>query len=120
VENYFELKRKAQLFDYSLGSSDTVFIKDGHHQIKLNLHEIIYLEALKDYTRIVTTTKKYSVLSSIGNLLLENAFQSFIRIHRSYAVQRHYIERISSQEVFLCNLSLPIGRSFKDVLVNLK
>ena len=120
VENYFELKRKAQLFEYSLGSNNTVFIKDGHEQIKLNLHDIVYLEALKDYTRIITTSKKYSVLSSIGNLLLETAFQSFLRIHRSYAVQRHYIERITSQEVFLQNISLPVGRSYKDVLVNLK
>jgi len=120
VQNYFELKRKAQLFEYSLGSNNTVFIKDGHEQIKLNLHDIVYLEALKDYTRIITTGKRYSVLSSIGNLLLETAFQSFLRIHRSYAVQRHYIERITSQEVFLQNFSLPVGRSYKDVLVNLK
>lgn len=120
VQNYFELRRKAQLFEYSLGSSSTVFIKDGHEQIKLNLHDIIYLEALKDYTRIVTTGKKYSVLSSIGNLLMETAFQSFLRIHRSYAVQRHYIERITSQEVFLQNFSLPVGRRYKDALVNLK
>jgi two-component system LytT family response regulator len=120
VQNYFELKRKALLFEYSLGSSNTIFIKDGHDQVKINLHDIVYLEALKDYTRIVTTSKKYCVLSSIGNLLLETAFQSFLRIHRSYAVQRHYIDRITSQEVFLHNHSLPVGRRYKDVLVNLK
>jgi DNA-binding LytR/AlgR family response regulator len=119
LQNYFELKHKAELFDLSLGG-DTVFIKDGHKQIKISLHEIVYLEALKDYTRIVTTTKKYSVLSSIGNLLLETAFQSFLRIHRSYAVQRHYIDRITAQEVFVQNLSLPVGRSYKDALLHLK
>jgi two-component system LytT family response regulator len=120
LQHYFELKRKAELFEYSLGSDNTVFIKDGHQQIKLNLHDIVYLEALKDYTRIVTTTKKYSVLSSIGNLLLNNAFQSFLRIHRSYAVQRHFIDRVTPQQVFVRDYSLPVGRSFKDVLSNLK
>lgn len=120
VQHYFEMKRKAELFEYSLGSDNTVFIKDGHQQIKLNLHDIVYLEALKDYTRIVTTTRKYSVLSSIGNLLLERAFQSFLRIHRSYAVQRHYIEKISPQEVHIGSYTLPVGRSFKHTLINLK
>jgi two-component system LytT family response regulator len=120
LQHYFELKRKAELFEYSLGSDNTVFIKDGRQQIKLNLHDIVYLEALKDYTRIVTTTKKYSVLASIGNLLLNNAFQSFLRIHRSYAVQRHFIDRVTPQQVFVRDYSLPVGRSFKDVLVNLK
>jgi two-component system, LytTR family, response regulator len=119
VQAFFEIKQKAELFEYSLGGN-TVFIKDGHQQIKLNLHDIIYLEALKDYTRIITTTKKYSVLSSIGNLLLENSFNSFLRIHRSFAVQPNYIDRISAQQVYIQDFTLPIGRSYKDALLNLK
>ena len=119
LQNYLELKRKAQLFEYSLGAN-TIFIKDGHEQIKVNLHDILYLEALKDYTRIVTKTKKYSVLASIGLLLQEVAFQSFIRTHRSYAVQKHYIERVAAQQVHLKDYTIPIGRSYKDALANLK
>jgi two-component system, LytTR family, response regulator len=119
IQQYFEIKQKADLFEHSLGGN-TVFIKDGHQQIKVNLHEILYLEALKDYTRIVTTTKKHSVLTSIGNLLLESAFQSFLRIHRSFAVQPNYIDRIFAQQVYIQDFTLPIGRSYKGVLVNFK
>lgn len=119
VQHYFEVKQKAELFEHSLGGN-TIFIKDGHQQIKLNLHDIVYLEGLKDYTRIITTTKKYSVLASIGNLLLENPFNSFLRIHRSFAVQPHYIDSISAQQVQIQNFTLPIGRSYKDALLNLK
>ncbi|MCU0339859.1 MAG: LytTR family DNA-binding domain-containing protein [Spirosomaceae bacterium] len=119
LSNYLEIKQKAELFEYSLGGN-TIFIKDGHEQIKLNLHDILYLEALKDYTRIITPTKKYSVLASIGLLLQEQAFQSFVRIHRSYAVQKHYIERVSAQQVHVREYTLPVGRSYKDALVNLK
>jgi two-component system LytT family response regulator len=120
VQHYMELRHKARLFEYSLGSDNTVFIKDGHEKIKLNLHDIVYLEALKDYTRIITTSKKYSVLSSIGQLLHETAFSSFLRIHRSYAVQPHFIDKVSSQQVFVQNYSLPVGRSYKDAVLNLK
>ncbi|GAB3991806.1 LytTR family DNA-binding domain-containing protein [Spirosoma daeguense] len=115
VASFFELTRKAQLFDLSLGA-DTIFIKDGHEQIKLNLHDIVYLEGLKDYTRIVTATHQYTVLSSIGNLLQSKPFQSFLRIHRSYAVQRHYIDRVSAQQVQVQQFTLPVGRSYKSVL----
>ncbi len=115
VEAFFELTHKAKLFDLSLGA-DTVYIKDGHEQIKLNLHEIMYLEGLKDYTRIVTATDQYTVLSSIGNLLQSKPFGSFLRIHRSYAVQRHYINRISAQQVQVQQFTLPVGRSYKSVL----
>ncbi|MEA5458620.1 LytTR family DNA-binding domain-containing protein [Arcicella sp. LKC2W] len=119
IQKYFDIRTKATLFEHSLGA-DTIFIKDGHEQIKVKLHEIIYLEALKDYTRIITNAKKYSVLSSIGNLLVEPAFNSFIRIHRSYAVQPHFIDRISSQQLHIQDYTLPIGRSYKDVLANFR
>ncbi|MCY7357451.1 MAG: LytTR family DNA-binding domain-containing protein [Rudanella sp.] len=112
IEAFFDLTRKAQLFDLSLGA-DTIFIKDGHQQIKLNLHDIVYLEGLKDYTRIVTATHQYTVLSSIGNLLQNKPFQSFLRIHRSYAVQRHYIDRIETQQLHVQQFTLPIGRSYR-------
>jgi len=39
VQSFFEIKQKADLFEHSLGG-DIIFIKDGHQQIKLNLHEI--------------------------------------------------------------------------------
>jgi two-component system, LytTR family, response regulator len=119
VQQYFEVKQKAELFEHSLGGN-TIFIKDGHQQIKINLHDIVYLEGLKDYTRIVMVIKKYSVLASIGNLLLENSFHSFLRIHRSFAVQPHYIDSISAQQVHIQDFTLPIGRSYKDNLLHLK
>ena len=115
LQQYLTIKHKANLFDYSLGG-DSFFIKDGNEQIKIKLHEVLYLEALKDYTRIVTTTKKYCVLGMLGNLLEKLAFQSFIRIHRSYAVQKNFVEKITSQAVFIQNITLPIGRSFRESL----
>lgn len=119
IKEFFTIRHKASLLDYTLGA-DSIFIKDGHNQVKLQLHEIIYLEALKDYTSIVTKSGRHCVLSSLGNLIKEPAFQSFIRIHRSYAVQKNFIERIKAQEVLVNNISLPVGRNYKDALSLLK
>jgi DNA-binding LytR/AlgR family response regulator len=116
LHDYLDIKHKADLFECSIGG-DTVFIKEGHTQIKIKLHEIVYLEALKDYTQVVTTTKKYCVLFTLGNLLKETAFKTFIRIHRSYAVQKHFIEKIAVNQVILQTaVTLPVGRSYKDRL----
>jgi two-component system LytT family response regulator len=116
IEDYMELKLKASLFESSIGG-DSIYIKEGHEQTKVKLHDILYLEALKDYTKIITTQKKHCVLFSLGNLLKEANFNSFIRIHRSYAVQKQFIKVIGPQEVTLNNnIQLPVGRSFKDNL----
>lgn len=115
ILQYLETKQKATLLNHTLGAG-TIFIKDGHEQVKLPLHEVIYLEALKDYTGIVTAAKKYCVLAALGNLLKEKDFESFIRIHRSYAVQKHFIKKITAKEVFVHDKALPVGRMYKDSL----
>ena len=116
IEEFMEIKLKALLFEASIGG-DTIYIKEGHEQTKVKLHEILYLEALKDYTLIITDKKRHCVLSSIGNLLKENHFQSFIRIHRSFAVQKQFIQKINSSEILLHNnISIPVGRSYKENL----
>jgi two-component system LytT family response regulator len=115
IKQYMEAKEKANLYEHSIGG-DTIFIKDGHTFIKIKLHEILYLEALKDYTLIFTTTNKYCVLSPISNMLKEDNFKSFIRIHRSYAVQKHLINKITPTQVSVNNFTIPIGRSYRDSL----
>jgi two-component system LytT family response regulator len=116
IEEFMEIKLKASLFEASIGG-DTIYIKEGHEQTKVKLHEILYLEALKDYTLIITNKKRHCVLSSIGNLLKEDHFQSFIRIHRSFAVQKQFIQKINSTEIILNNnMSIPVGRSYKENL----
>jgi two-component system LytT family response regulator len=113
IRDYFEIRQKADLFEHSLGQ-DTIFIKEGHEKTKIKLHDILYLEALRDYTAIVTPQRKYHVLTTLGNLLNENEFRSFIRIHRSYAVQRHYVKRLDTRNVYLENISLPLGKAYKN------
>ena len=112
VRDYFDLRQKADLFEHSLGQ-DTIFIKEGHEKTKVKLHDILYLEALRDYTTVVTPQKKYHVLTTLGNLLNEGEVRSFIRIHRSFAVQRHYVRKLDTHNVYLDNFSLPLGKAYR-------
>lgn len=116
INEFMEIKTKALLYESSIGG-DSIYIKEGHEQTKVKLHEILYLEALKDYTLLVTSEKRHCVLSSIGTLLKEAHFQSFVRVHRSFAVQKNLIYKIGSHEVLLNdNIAIPVGRSYKDNL----
>ena len=120
LKEYLTIRHKAELLNHTLGA-DTLFIKDGTNHIKLQLHEIIYLEALNNYTSIVTISRKYAVLSTLGNLVKEIAFANFIRIHRSYAVQKHFIKKISTDEVLINNnIVLPVGRTYKEALNSIR
>lgn len=116
LTEFMELRLKADLFESSIGG-DSVYIKVGHEQTKIKLHDILYIEALKDYSLLITREKRHCVLANIGTLLKQVNFKSFIRVHRSFAVQKQYVQKIGSQELILHNnVVIPIGRSFKENL----
>jgi two-component system LytT family response regulator len=116
IEEYMEMRFKAALFEMGIGG-DTIYLKEGHEQVKIKLHDVLYLEALKDYTLVVTAGKRYCVLSGLGEFLKGEGFQSFVRIHRSYAVQKHFITKMTAQQVVLKDtIVLPVGRSYKENL----
>ena len=116
VEQFLDVNQKAKLFELSFGK-DVINIKEGNDHHKINLFDILYLEALKDYTLLATAKKKHCIWSNIGSLLRQETFQDFIRIHKSFAIQKQFIKKINSQEVEMINETLiPIGRSFKDNL----
>ncbi len=113
---FFEMKEKCECYDAMIGES-SITIKEGGHISKISMKDILYLEALKDYTRIITLEKKHCILNSLGNILQKNTFDSFVRIHRSYAVPRHLIRGKNCHEIELAHhIRLPIGRTYKDNL----
>lgn len=114
--DFFKLKEKCESYDAMLGEN-CIKIKEGGSIFQIQKTDILYLEALKDYTRIITLEKNHCILDSLGNLLHKSFFDSFIRIHRSYAVPRHLIRGKSCHEIELAHhIKLPIGRAYKNNL----
>jgi two-component system, LytTR family, response regulator len=116
IEEYMQIRAKAALFESGIGG-DAIYLKEGYRQVKILLHEVLYLEALKDYTLIVTRDKKHCVLSGLGELLKDGHFRTFVRIHRSFAVQKQFITKTGPRNVTLNDaVELPVGRSYKHEL----
>lgn len=111
--DFFEMREKSDRFDAMVGENH-IKMKDGGNILQIKISDILYLEALKDYARIITSEKKHCILDSIGNLLLKKDFGNFVRIHRSFAIPKHQIKSKNAQEVELSQkIKLPIGRAYK-------
>ncbi len=80
------------------------------------LDEILYVESLKEYIRIVTASNsiltKYQ-LGEIEEILTKN---NFLRIHRSFIVAKDKIDAYTATDVEIDNKQIPIGRSYKDIV----
>ncbi len=97
-----------------------IFVKSNNKLIKINKEDIIYIEALKDYVLLFTIDKKYIIHTTMKDIESKLGSSMFIRIHRSYIVNISKIESIEFSNLRLENkeLLLPIGGSYKDLLMN--
>jgi DNA-binding LytR/AlgR family response regulator len=94
--------------------NDDIFIKQNYQFVKFSMGDILYLEADKIYTTIVTTKKKYAIRQSISNVLERLPLKQLVRVHRSYAVNINRIESFNEHEITGSGFQIPLGRTFKD------
>lgn len=95
-----------------------LYFNVGKKKVKVFLDEILYIESMKEYIRVNTKSKSVLTkfkLSQVEGLLSEN---NFLRIHRSFIVAKDKIEAFSATEVELGGKQLPIGRSYKELVLS--
>lgn len=89
-----------------------LFVKDGYDDIKLKLQDIIYVEVDKNYLDIYLTDRKVTVRKTLQEFCRQLPV-SFKQIHRSIIVNTGLIEKITSDEVWIKDLRLPVSRNFR-------
>ncbi|WP_256003814.1 LytR/AlgR family response regulator transcription factor [Pedobacter deserti] len=98
----------------------SIFIKDGYEQVKVNLSDILYIEASGNYTRLVLTSNKtLSTRLPFNDMLNSMPLNSFVRIHRTYAVARDRITKFDKYQVWLGTQPLPVGQTYSQSLQTL-
>ncbi|MGV8964528.1 MAG: LytR/AlgR family response regulator transcription factor [Candidatus Saccharimonadaceae bacterium] len=95
---------------------EQMFVKADHKLIRILFKDILYIEGWKDYVKIHLEGKPHPILSLMSMKGLEETLPSskFIRIHRSFIIQKNKIDYISKNRVVIADNQLPIGESYKD------
>jgi DNA-binding LytR/AlgR family response regulator len=99
-----------------------IFIKKGSLLIKLKIKDIMFIEALENYVTLHTKNDKFTIQFTMK--ALENQLPSviFIRVHRSFIVNKSLIQAIGENSLEL-NIgdemkNIPVGKSFRNPLLN--
>lgn len=93
----------------------SIFVKSEYKLIQINLDDILYIEGLKDYVKIYEEDSSKPVLSLMTIKSLEDMLppSRFIRVHRSYIVQKNKIRTIDHSRIVFGKEYIPIGDSYK-------
>ena len=92
-----------------------IFIKSGADYIRIEKSSIKYIKADGDYTWVFTAASKYLANHSLKYWIQHLPESNICQIHKSYLVNVHFIEKISSNQIYIDNNKLPIGRTFRSM-----
>lgn len=123
---WFELKQKAYEAPQKTADSVTnlageyIYVKSDYKLVQIELDKILYIEGLKDYIKIHTEDEPRPILSLISMRAMEEKLPAdrFIRVHRSFIVQKQKIKVIDKGRIVFGKEYIPISDSYKQELQN--
>ncbi len=100
-------------------SAGNLLIKDKQGTLVLKQQHIIYIEGCRDYVKIFTAEKPYIIYHTLRGLLEKLDAGIFIQSHRSYIVNKNFINRIYNNDTLVLSNQtfIPIGQLYKKELI---
>lgn len=98
----------------STNEDNYLFIKSEGKIFKINHDELLYAEAKGNYTKIVTHDRVINPNISFTNFEKMLNFPLFVRVHRSFIINKSKIDHIEGNRLFINKTEIAIGRSYKD------
>ena len=98
-----------------------VYFRCERKMLKIMLHDILYIESMKDYVKIFTANEVIITKQSLNSVEAMLPSKEFTRTHRSYIVSLSRIKSYTHEIIEIDNVEIPIGKLYRnDVLKTLK
>jgi two-component system LytT family response regulator len=118
AKDLYELKQSAA--QSNLPKQDYMFVNVGYSLMKINFNEVTYVEGLKDYIQIHTSTSPKAAVVRMSMKNIEEELPAhFERIHKSFIVNLNKITAIRKNSLFVEDKELPVSDSYKQVIEKL-
>jgi two-component system, LytTR family, response regulator len=95
-----------------------IFVKSDAVLVKLDIRDILWVEALADYVAIITPHKKHVCHSTMKAIESKLPSSQFARIHRSYIVRLDRIDAIEDNSVSVDGKLIPVGGTYRESLMS--
>lgn len=95
-----------------------LFIKVDKKMVKIIIDEILFIEGMKEYIKVVTIDKTYITHKSLSSLTDELPQDQFLRVHKSYTISLNKIKFIEGNRIQIHTFTIPIGRNYNKEVKN--
>ena len=95
---------------------DYVTVNSELKKVNISREDILWIEGVGDYIKVVTEGRKILVLSTMKAFLEKLADDRFMRIHKSYIINLSRVENFTGSKVQIAGRQLPLSRNKKELL----
>ncbi|HKO78708.1 MAG TPA: LytTR family DNA-binding domain-containing protein [Flavobacterium sp.] len=110
IEAEYNLKNNIKIENHRV--EPHLFIKVDKKMVKINIDEILFVEGMKEYIKVVTPEKTYITHKSLTSLTEELPTDRFMRIHKSYTIALNKVKSIEGNRIQISSYTIPIGRNY--------
>lgn len=94
--------------------SEHIFIKSDKKHVKVSLKEVYYLESYGNYVKIWLEDTFILTPATLSSFEESLPIDSFLRIHKSFIINKEYIDYLEGNMLFLKNgQELSVGKSYR-------
>ena len=95
-------------------SAGYIFVKTEYRLEKINVADILYIEGMNEYLKIVTAGKNICTLQNFKSMEELLPKKNFARVHKSYIVAVDKIENIERNRIKIQKMIIPVSETYKD------
>jgi two-component system, LytTR family, response regulator LytT len=96
-----------------------LIIKADGKTYRIPFDEILFIEGLKEYVKVVTTQKTFIALETFKNLEICLPKPAFLRVHKSFMVAKNKVQALNGSMLEIGKSSIPLSRERKDELIKI-
>ena len=100
-------------------SEDGLFLRSNKKLIQVKRDDILFVEALGNYVKVVTKSNDVLVREKISDILSLLPENEFFQVHKSFIIAKKHINEIEGNRVFIDGHAIPIGKTYKSNLSRL-
>lgn len=116
LERFFKAVEKSKGI-FNVDRKETLSFDEEYIFAKINIKDILWIEALGDYITVNTFNKKHTIHSTMKTIEKKLNQNKFIRVHRSYIVSIDNINSIDDNMIVINDQLIPVGYVYKESLI---
>jgi two-component system LytT family response regulator len=115
INKYFDSATASSDISFHAGNSEEsfIYVREKNQVHKILTNNIHFIESISDYVKIHSINQKITIRYTITSIEKMLSDAEFIRIHRSYIVNKKYITKFTAHSIYIDEKEFPIGPSYK-------